>query len=146
MHSKFRSESSMSSFLDIVGDKWSLLVVRDMIFFGKKTFKDFLGSEERIATNILSNRLSQMTAFGIITKNKLPNNKKTNIYLLTEKGLDLIPVIVESMVWSEKYVKEYNPNLVFESMDVFKKDKVAVARKIRKKYIEKNKDILEEKA
>ena len=86
-NSKFRSTCSLSCSLDIFGDKWSLLILRDMIFEKKNTFKDFISSEERIASNILASRLKNLEKFGIISKNSSIQNKKTKIYKLTDSGL-----------------------------------------------------------
>lgn len=76
-------------------DKWMLVIVKQMLLEGKETFKGFTESKEAIATNILSAKLKLLEEVGIITKNKLPDNKKTNLYLLTEKGLALTPIIAE---------------------------------------------------
>ena len=103
-----RSKCPLSCALDVLGDKWSLLIVRDMLHFKKKTFKDFFASNENIATNILSSRLKKLEKFGIISKNKLKNNKKTNIYKLTRVGLDLIPAILELSKWGYKNIKDLN--------------------------------------
>tara|TARA_Y100000996_G_C22161040_1_gene494569 strand:- start:87 stop:494 length:408 start_codon:yes stop_codon:yes gene_type:complete len=103
-----RSKCPLSCALDVLGDKWSLLIIRDMLHFKKKTFKDFFASNENIATNILSSRLKKLEKFGIISKNKLKNNKKTNIYKLTRVGLDLIPAILELSKWGYKNIKDLN--------------------------------------
>ena len=103
-----RSKCPLSCALDILGDKWSLLIVRDMLHFKKKTFKDFFASNENIASNILSSRLKKLENFGIISKNKLKNNKKTNIYKLTSAGLDLIPAILELSKWGYKNIEDLN--------------------------------------
>lgn len=99
----FRSDCPISTALDIFGDKWSLLIIRDMIFKGKNTYGDFLASEEKIATNILADRLSLLECSGIITKHKHPDSKAKMLYKLTEKGIDLLPVLVEMIAWSEKH-------------------------------------------
>jgi len=103
-----RSKCPLSCALDILGDKWSLLIIRDMLHFKKKTFKDFFASDENIASNILSSRLKRLERFGIISKTKLRNNKKTNIYRLTSTGLELIPAILELSKWGYKNVKAFN--------------------------------------
>ena len=92
--------------LDILGDKWSLLVIRDMIYFKKKTFNEFLKSNEKIATNILASRLKKLEEFGLISKNNNRKNKKVNIYKLTEIGLDIIPTLIELTMWSIKNVEK----------------------------------------
>jgi len=101
----FRSSCPISSALDILGDKWSLLIIRDICLLGKRTYTDFADSEEKIASNILADRLSKLESHGIITRHKMTENKKTNIYTITAKGIDLLPVLVEIILWSDKYLK-----------------------------------------
>lgn len=108
---KFRSSCLIASALDLIGDKWSLLIVRDMLLYKKKTFKEISASEEGIATNLLSTRLKLLAAIGVITKRKLPTNKKENLYLLTEKGIELAPLIMEIVLWSDKHVRVYHPDM-----------------------------------
>ena len=134
MVKKFRSSCLIASALDLIGDKWSLLIVRDMLMHKKKTFKEIVESEEGIATNLLSARLKLLESLGIITKRKLPENKKENIYLLTEKGLDLAPMILEIALWSDKYVRAYNPEML--SNDSFKMKKNLAIDGAQKKYRE----------
>ena len=108
MKNKFRSTCLIASALDLIGDKWSLLIIRDMLMHQKKTFKEFSSSPESVATNLLSARLKMLVNLNIISKNKLVTNKKENIYLLTEKGLDLAPLILELVIWSDHHVREYH--------------------------------------
>ena len=103
---KFRSKCPTSGALDILGDKWSLLVIRDMIYFKKKTFNEFLKSNEKIATNILASRLKKLEEFGLISKSNNQKNKKVNIYKLTAIGLDIIPTLIELTMWSIKNVEK----------------------------------------
>ena len=103
---KFRSKCPASCALDILGDKWSLLVIRDMIYFKKKTFNEFLKSNEKIATNILASRLKMLEEFGLISKHNSHKNKKINIYKLTKVGLDIIPTLIELTMWSIKNVEK----------------------------------------
>ena len=86
MKHKFRCDCPFTSALDVLGDKWMLVIVKQMLIEDKETFKDFTESEEAIATNILSTKLKLLEELGIIIKTKRPNNKKTNLYLLTDKG------------------------------------------------------------
>ncbi|MFQ5492276.1 MAG: winged helix-turn-helix transcriptional regulator [Phycisphaerae bacterium] len=86
--------------LDTFGDKWSLLVIRDLMLKGCEHYGDFLTSGEGIATNILADRLKHLEAAGVIRKRCDPENRKRYIYSLTEKGADLAPVIVELIRWS----------------------------------------------
>lgn len=98
-----RSKCPLSGFLDVLGDKWSLLIIRDMMFNGKNTFGDFLKSPEGIATNILTSRLITLEENGFIEKLKNPENKKVPIYKLTRKGQELKPTLVEVYLWTDKY-------------------------------------------
>lgn len=90
-------------FLEVLGDKWTLLIIRDMMLSNKCYFREFLQSKEKIATNILSNRLQTLEQEGIIHKKQDPNHKQKIIYRLTEKGIDLFPILVENAKWSLKY-------------------------------------------
>jgi DNA-binding HxlR family transcriptional regulator len=101
---KKRSECPISSLLDIVGDKWSLLIIRDLIFSGKESYGDFLKSDEKIATNILADRLEMLEMAGMITKKEHPENKVKYIYRLTRQGIDLLPILLEMVLWSDKYL------------------------------------------
>lgn len=100
---EYRSTCPISTALDIFGDKWSLLIVRDLAFKGKNTYGEFLDGGEKIATNILADRLLLLEAAGIIRKQKHPESKAKVLYTLTPKGIDLVPALVEIIVWSEKY-------------------------------------------
>ena len=111
MEKKFRSSCMIASVLDLIGDKWSLLIIRDLLLHKKKTYKEMVASDEGIATNLLSSRLKMLESLNVISKRKLPGNKKENIYLLTAKGIDLAPIILEVVLWSDKYVRPYNPNM-----------------------------------
>lgn len=100
---KKRSNCPLSCSLDVFGDKWSLLIIRDLMFFKKSTYNDFLKSAEGIATNILASRLKGLEENGIIEKSAHPDSKAKNLYRLTPKGIDLLPILIEVYIWSEKY-------------------------------------------
>lgn len=100
---KKRSDCPISSSLDIWGDKWSLLIVRDLIFSMQCTYGDFLKSEEKIATNILATRLQMLESNGIISKLNHPDSKAKVLYQLTQKGIDLLPIMIEIHLWADKY-------------------------------------------
>lgn len=102
-----RSDCPISSALDFFGDKWSLLIIRDIVYFGERTFKDFSEANEGISSARLSDRLSRLESLEIITKKKHPTNKKVYLYNLTQKGLDLFPIIVEYILWSDKYLSSH---------------------------------------
>ena len=89
--------------LEMFGDKWSLIILRDIIFKGKKYYGEFLNSPERISTNILASRLLKLESEGLITKAQDPSNLSKNIYQLTVKGKDLLPVMLDMIEWSVKY-------------------------------------------
>lgn len=134
MKKKFRSGCPLATTLDIVGDKWSLLIVRDMLFQGKKTFKDFSASPEKIAPGILSSRLKWLEENELITKQKLPDNQKENIYLLTEKGIELAPIITEIILWSDKNLRVQNAEMFSITEAGFNQDKSKVTEVIQNNY------------
>lgn len=98
-----RSQCPISFALDIFGDKWTLLIVRDIVYAGKRTHGEFMKSEERIATNILADRLEKLECQGIITKAVDPNDKRREIFSLTEQGLALIPLLIDLQSWSNAF-------------------------------------------
>jgi DNA-binding HxlR family transcriptional regulator len=104
-NSKLRSNCPVNFGLETFGDKWSLLIVRDIAFWGKKTYSDFLKSDEGIATNILASRLVQLEEEGILIKTPHQTDKRKDVYALTEKGLGLIPLLVEIVAWSGKLLE-----------------------------------------
>ncbi|MDN3548889.1 winged helix-turn-helix transcriptional regulator [Mucilaginibacter aquaedulcis] len=113
-----RSLCPVNLMVEIVGDKWSLLILRDIIFDKKRYFNEFRASEEKIASNILASRLAMLEQEGLISKRPDPSEHKQKvIYSLTEKSIDLLPVLVESMIWSLKYEPvdpvKYKPALDF---------------------------------
>lgn len=138
MPQEFRCDCPFTSALDILGDKWMLVIVKQMLLEGKETFKDFTESDEAIATNILSTKLKLLEELGVIIKTKRPNNRKTNLYLLTEKGLALTPILVELALWSDQYLRDIHPTIVNgEAMELLRSDKRAFASVLEKKYREK---------
>ena len=131
MKNKFRSGCPIASTLDIVGDKWSLLIIRDMLIKHKKTFKEISDSDERIAPSILSVRLKLLESYKLITKRKFPENKKENIYLLTDKGIDLTPIIIEFSLWGDSNMREFNE---IDIIDGLKADKAMIIDTIQNNY------------
>lgn len=102
---KKRSDCPISCSLETWGDKWSLLIIRDLMIKKECTYGDFLKAREKIATNILASRLNNLTENGIIAKKDHPDNKLKILYYLTEKGIDLLPLIVEINLWGDKYLQ-----------------------------------------
>lgn len=125
----FRSQCPISTALDIFGDKWSLLILRDLIFNNKNTYGEFLSTDEKIATNILADRLATLEVGGIISKHDHPDSKAKVLYKLTQKGIDLIPVLVELIMWSEKY-HDVHPHAV-QFVKMIRKDKEGSLRRLR---------------
>ena len=99
-----RSNCPLSSSLDIFGDKWSLLIIRDMMFYKKSTYGDFLKSDEKIATNILATRLQGLEESKLIEKLEHPDSKAKVLYVLTQKAIDLLPIMLEMYFWADKYL------------------------------------------
>ncbi|MGN7723834.1 winged helix-turn-helix transcriptional regulator [Chitinophaga sp. 22620] len=127
---KNRSDCPISCSLDVFGDKWSLLIIRDVMLRGKASYSEFLESEEKIATNILANRLSVLEAEGILSKQVSPANRSKFLYSLTPKGIDLLPIVIEIMDWGAKY----NANCPRRELGKkIKKDKAAVVKEYYQK-------------
>jgi DNA-binding HxlR family transcriptional regulator len=103
LKSKKRSDCPLSNSLDIWGNKWSLLIIRDLMFAKECTYGDFLKSPEGIATNILASRLQNLEENKIIERSDHPKSKAKVLYKLTKKGIDLLPVMIEINLWAEKY-------------------------------------------
>ncbi len=103
---KPRSECVFSNVLELFGDKWTLLVIRDLFFFNKHEFKEFLSSPESIATNILTDRLKRLLANGVIAEQVHPENKSRKLYFLTEKGKALLPILLSMAKWGAAYMPE----------------------------------------
>ncbi|MEQ7917699.1 helix-turn-helix domain-containing protein [Xanthomonas sp. WHRI 1810A] len=98
-----RSHCAVNYGVEIFGDRWSLLIIRDIVFVGKKTYGQFQKSEEGIATNVLASRLAFLEAQGILAKAPSPDDKRKDFYTLTEKGLDLIPIVLNVVLWSARH-------------------------------------------
>ncbi len=138
MDYKFRCDCPFTSAIDILGDKWMLVIVKQILVDGKETFKDFMESEEAIATNILSMKLKLLEDLGLLTKTKLPNNKKTNLYRLTPKGLELTPLLVELAAWSDNHLRDVHPTIAQgDGINFLRQDKVAFANELIRAYQEK---------
>ena len=131
MIKEFRSGCPISSTLDVVGDKWSLLIIRDILIKHKKTFKEISNSDERIAPSILSARLKLLESYKLISKIKIPENKKENIYLLTEKGIRLTPIIIEFSLWGDTNMREFNKIDDIEGLNL---DKSLVIQSVQDSY------------
>ncbi len=111
-----RSDCPISVTLELLGDEWSLLVVRDLMFKGLRTFQEFADAGERIASNVLAERLSRLQAAGIVTRRRDPSDRRRLIYRLTEKGIDLAPVLVEVVLWAARHEKTAAPAEIVREM------------------------------
>jgi len=103
--SKPRSGCPVSVSLEILGDRWSLLIIRDLMVRGSRFFKEFAQAGEGIATNILASRLHRLEAAGIISAEREKGDGRKISYRLTEKGIDLAPVLLELLIWGARYEK-----------------------------------------
>jgi DNA-binding HxlR family transcriptional regulator len=101
-----RSYCPINLSLEIFGDSWTLLVLRDLMFAGKRHFRELLQSDEHISTNILADRLARLVEHGLLTKSEDPTHKQKAIYSLTEKAISLLPVIVQIGAWGSRWVPD----------------------------------------
>lgn len=101
-----KSHCPINFSLETFGDHWSLLIIRDIVYFGKKTYGEFIESEEGISSNILASRLAHLEQKGILLKKPHETDKRKEVYLLSEKGLDLIPILLEMAGWGAKFDPE----------------------------------------
>jgi DNA-binding HxlR family transcriptional regulator len=138
-----RSGCPINLTLEVVGDKWSLLIIRDIIFGNHRHFRELLTkSEEGIASNILADRLKRLTEQGIVSKADDPTHKQKAIYSLTEKGIELLPILAQMAVWGRKYLpvteelsiraqllEEGGPKLWAEFMEELREIHLGVKRK-----------------
>ena len=108
----WRSGCPLNASVEILGDRWSLLIIRDMMLRGYRTYKEFLGSYERIATNVLADRLCTLELHGIIQSKVDPGDRRKRIYRLTRKGIDLAPVLTEMVLWAGSHEQTENQALV----------------------------------
>ena len=103
MRQDHRSTCPISTALEFAGDRWTLLVIRDLMFAGKRHFREFLQSEEAISSNVLADRLHSLVESGIVTRRDDPTHAQKAIYSLSEKGLGLLPVLIAMSAWSQKH-------------------------------------------
>ena len=124
---KRRSGCPLNASVEMLGDRWSLLIIRDMMLGGARTYKTFLECYEGIATNILADRLRRLVAYGIITTKPDPSDGRRIIYLLTPKGIDLAPVLTEMVLWAAAHEDTGNQALI-QQMRADKKNFLAGVR------------------
>jgi DNA-binding HxlR family transcriptional regulator len=127
---KRRSGCPLNASIEMLGDRWSLLIIRDMMLRGSKTYKEFLHSHEKIATNILADRLRRLTAYGIIAVQPDPADGRKQTYRLTRKGIDLAPVLTEMVLWAAAHEETGNQALVC----LMKKDREKFLAEVRQRW------------
>ena len=115
--------------LDTFGDRWSLLIIREIMLCGKRTYSEFLQAEEGIATNILVDRLKQLEGDGIIEKTRDPQNRRSFLYALTQKGRDLAPILLEIVIWSGAY--DERPNAMHGVLKRIRNDRDSFEAELR---------------
>jgi DNA-binding HxlR family transcriptional regulator len=125
-----RSGCPLNASVEMLGDRWSLLIIRDMMLLGYRSFKQFLNSHERIATNILADRLKRLEHYGIVHSAPDPADGRKQIYSLTQKGLDLAPVLTEMVLWAAAHEDTGNQALV----RIIRKDKQHFLEGVRKRW------------
>ena len=128
--SQRRSGCPLNASVEMLGDRWSLLIIRDMMLLGYRTFKQFLNSHEHIASNILADRLKRLESFGIITSRADSADGRKLIYSLTRKGQDLAPVLTEMVLWAAAHEETGNQALV----RLMRKDKEKFLDGVRKRF------------
>ena len=131
---KNRSECPIGYSLDIFGDRWTMLILRDIMLREKVSYSEFLESEEKIATNVLANRLSLLEEEKILIKEVSEKNKSKFVYSLSQKGADLLPILIEILAWGLKYSPKYPKKELGERI---KKDKTAVLKELTRELNKK---------
>lgn len=115
--------------LDTFGDRWSLLVIREIMLRGKSTYSEFMEADEGIASNILIDRLKHLEAEGILEKARDPQNRRSFVYTLTEKGRDLAPILLEIILWSGKH--DHRPVASRDVLEKIEADRVGYEASLR---------------
>lgn len=119
--------------LELIGDGWSLLIVRDLMFKDRRTFNDFLAGGEGIASNILADRLRKLELANIVEKRRDPEDARRFRYRLSRKGIDLAPVLVDLVIWSAEHEQTEAPRTVVRSM---RNDRAAFLEEVRRRWRE----------
>jgi DNA-binding HxlR family transcriptional regulator len=127
-----RSGCPLNVSVEILGDRWSLLIIRDMMLRGFRSYTQFLDSYERIATNILAHRLKKLEGYGILATQRDPLDGRKRIYTLTKKGIDLAPVLTEMVLWTAAHEEHQNPELIRQ----IKKEKQKFLTGVRQRWLE----------
>jgi DNA-binding HxlR family transcriptional regulator len=129
-----RSGCPLNASVEMLGDRWSILIIRDLMLRGFRSYKQFLESDEGIATNILADRLRKLETHGIISAEADPSDGRRLVYLLTQKGIDLAPVLAEMVLWAARYEETGNQDLVRQ----LQSDKQGVVAEVRQRWTATN--------
>jgi DNA-binding HxlR family transcriptional regulator len=124
-----RSTCPINASLEILGDRWSLLIVRDMMFAGARTYSEFLASEEKIATNVLASRLAWLQDKGIVASARNPTDGRSLVYALTSKGVELAPILMELSRWGARFEEGEPPQGILQAWEA---DREAFLSELRK--------------
>lgn len=130
---ELRSHCPVNYGLEAFGDRWALLILRDIVFRGKRTYGDFLRSEEGFATNTLASRLEHLLAEDILRREPDEADRRRDIYSLTEKGLDLIPVILEIVLWSARHDPSSEAKRIPRLVELIRTDNRAIAEEVKER-------------
>jgi DNA-binding HxlR family transcriptional regulator len=133
-----RSGCPLNASVEMLGDRWSLLVIRDMLLRGYQTFHEFLHSDEKISTNVLADRLCRLEEYGIISSGPDSSDGRKVIYSLTPKGIDLAPVLAEMVLWAARHEETGNQPLVRE----MRHDKDQLIASVRQRWAQKHKSLV----
>ncbi|MFK7970507.1 MAG: winged helix-turn-helix transcriptional regulator [Bacteroidia bacterium] len=138
MNQEFRCDCPVTSAIDILGDKWMLIIIKQMLIERMETFKDFTDGDEAISTSILTLKLKCLESYGLVERKNHPTNKKTKLYHLTEKGLSLAPVVVDLAIWSDQNLREFNPIMrQTDELEFMKSNREGAIDALKKNYKEK---------
>ena len=134
---KMRSHCPTNYAIEHFGDKWSLLIIRDLMFKGKRHYNEFFESEEKVSTSVLGDRLRQLEESGVISKGQDSVKKSRIKYSLTEKGIDMVPFMVDMICWSGKYDKETEAGSIFLAQATKNRDYLisSIREKLEKEHL-----------
>lgn len=133
-----RSACPVSLSLDVLGDRWSLLIVRDMMVRAFRSFKQFQESGEGIATNILADRLRKLEAAGILAAERDRADGRRSVYRLTEKGIDLAPVVLELLIWGARHQAEGKAQESCAAIEAMAQHRAAILSEVRRRWAERD--------
>lgn len=139
-----RSECPISRALDLVGDRWTLLIVRDLTFGGGRSFRDLAEADEEIATNVLSDRLERLVCDGLVVKARMKSDRRQFLYSLTEKGISLAPLLVQMALWGNEHGLEKKPGPLLRKMRANPEQFIAELRENWKRNRKEMNDLTEQ--